>query len=104
MTQKLTIIGGGLVGASLACALRPLDLDVTWVVRKVFKNVVRQVRAITDKVDGRCFVISEGLEGSSSVALVITIHSIETRPVVSWRSRAEDSQSGVISISFSMMT
>ena len=29
MTQKLTIIGGGLVGASLACALRPLDLDVT---------------------------------------------------------------------------
>ncbi len=29
MAQRLTIVGGGLVGASLACALEPLDLEIT---------------------------------------------------------------------------
>ena len=29
MTQRLTLIGGGLVGASLACALEPLGLKIT---------------------------------------------------------------------------
>ena len=29
MAQSLTIVGGGLVGASLACALEPLDLEIT---------------------------------------------------------------------------
>ena len=29
MRSRVTIVGGGLVGASLACALEPLDLDIT---------------------------------------------------------------------------
>ncbi|MEO1846913.1 MAG: FAD-dependent monooxygenase, partial [Pseudomonadota bacterium] len=29
MPQHVTIVGGGLVGASLACALEPLDIDIT---------------------------------------------------------------------------
>ena len=29
MRSRVTIVGGGLAGASLACALEPLDLDIT---------------------------------------------------------------------------